>query len=132
MGCLKSDQPRLVVCTVHLSTADHPDSQAREIAVVSRTASGWATKYPVIVGGDFNAQPFSNTLDAMYLADYGFGARGVFREIDDLSSRAGEATHRGDKIDYIFFTRNLRWHWGDATRSARSDHVPLWGALTFP
>jgi endonuclease/exonuclease/phosphatase family metal-dependent hydrolase len=135
MGCAKSDRPHLVVCTVHLSKREHGDSRTREIAVVSQTARGWATKYPVIVGGDFNTTPREDQLDAMYLPDYGDGARGIFREIDDLDSRDGEFTHEEGKLDHIFFTRNLRWHWGDATFSDPeniSDHEPLWGQLTIP
>ena len=133
MGCLKSDRPRLVACTVHLSNDTETDSQKRELAVVAQTTRGWATKYPVIVGGDFNGTEDGDPLDAMYLPDYGGGARGIFREIDDLGARAGEPTHEKGKYDYIFFTRGLRWHWGDATFSSGgdSDHAPLWGALTI-
>lgn len=131
MGCVKSDRPRLVACTLHLSKHTEDESQRREMAVVSQTARGWATKYPVVVGGDFNNRPDADLLDAMYLPDYGDGAGGMFREIDDLGARAGEPTHAEGKYDYIFFTRNLRWHWGDATFSERSDHKPLWGALTL-
>ena len=104
------------------------------MAVVSQTARGWATKYPVIVGGDFNSVPRESELNSMYLPDYGDGANGIFREIDDLDSRDGEFTHGVEKLDHIFFTRNLRWHWGDATSSDHetiSDHDPLWGQLTM-
>jgi endonuclease/exonuclease/phosphatase family metal-dependent hydrolase len=134
MGCVKSDRPRLVACTVHLSKRFQDTSQDRELAVVSKTARGWATKYPVIVGGDFNSLPHESELNSMYLPDYGGGANGIFREIDDLGARTGEPTHGKDKFDYIFFTRNLRWHWGDATFSDHekiSDHDPLWGQLTM-
>jgi endonuclease/exonuclease/phosphatase family metal-dependent hydrolase len=134
MGCVKSDRPRLVACTLHLSKHEYKSSQDREMAVVSQTVRGWATKYPVVVGGDFNSFPWEPQLNAMYLPDYGGGANGIFREIDDLNSRDGEFTQgepRQGKFDYIFFTRNLRWHWGDATSSRHSDHVPLWGALTI-
>jgi endonuclease/exonuclease/phosphatase family metal-dependent hydrolase len=133
MGCAKSDRPPLVACTLHLSQHDQKSSKDREMAVVAKTARGWATKYPVIVGGDFNSTPDEPQLDSMYLPDYGRGASGIFREIDNLGSRTGEPTHEEGKYDYIFFTRNLRWHWGDATfsRKDRSDHKPLWGALTM-
>jgi endonuclease/exonuclease/phosphatase family metal-dependent hydrolase len=133
MGCVKSDRPRLVACTLHLSKHTEEESQKREMAVVSQTARGWAAKYPVILGGDFNDPPDDDQLDSMYLPDYGGGSSGTFREIDDLGARAGEPTHAEGKYDYIFFTRNLRWHWGDATQAAdgRSDHDPLWGRLTM-
>jgi endonuclease/exonuclease/phosphatase family metal-dependent hydrolase len=134
MGCVKSDAPRLVACTVHLSIRNQDASQEREMAVVSQTARGWATKYPVIVGGDFNSRPGDNDLNAMYLPDYGGGAHGIFREIDNLGARDGEHTHADGKLDYIFFTPNLRWGGGDATHATdgRSDHDPLWGTLTVP
>jgi hypothetical protein len=73
----------------------------------------------------------------MYLPDYGSGANGGFREIDDLVDRDGEATHPvrlafDEKLDYIFFTRSLRWGGGDGTDSRRSDHRVLVGSLTIP
>jgi endonuclease/exonuclease/phosphatase family metal-dependent hydrolase len=116
---------------VHLSIRSQDASQEREMAVVSQTARGWATKYPVIVGGDFNSRPGDNDLNSMYLPDYGGGAHGIFREIDDLGARDGEPTHTEGKLDHIFFTRNLRWGGGDATFSRFSDHDPLWGTLTM-
>jgi hypothetical protein len=70
---------------------------------LEKPTRGWATKYPVIVGGDFNTTPREDQLDAMYLPDYGEGASGIFREIDDLDSRDGEFTHAEGKLDHIFF-----------------------------
>ena len=56
MGCVKSDQPRFVACSVHLTNPKDQatrQSQHHEVAAVTGTVNGWASKYPVVVGGDF-------------------------------------------------------------------------------
>jgi endonuclease/exonuclease/phosphatase family metal-dependent hydrolase len=134
MGCVKSDRPRLVACALHLTDPTDNrkgESQRREMAAAAGTLRGWATKYPVVVGGDLNARPREALMNAMYLPSYGPGSQGIFREVDNARVRDGEPTHkRHGKLDYIFATPGLNPRDGDATKSLRSDHVPLWGTIT--
>jgi endonuclease/exonuclease/phosphatase family metal-dependent hydrolase len=132
MGCVKSDQPRFVACSVHLTNPKDQatrQSQHREMAKVAETVNGWASKYPVVVSGDFNARPGELLMSALYQGVYGGGAAGLFREVSSPTARRGEPSHDKGKLDYIFASPGLNPRGGDATKSLRSDHRPVWGVI---
>jgi endonuclease/exonuclease/phosphatase family metal-dependent hydrolase len=95
-------------CSVHTG----PD----RIPAVASGVNGWARAEPVIVVGDFNAEPDDAVMDTMYKGgDEDPRGRGSFYEADTFFTgspgpwsrheRCGERTNRGlipEKIDYVF------------------------------
>jgi endonuclease/exonuclease/phosphatase family metal-dependent hydrolase len=129
-------------CSVHLSTDG--DRRAEQVPAVAEIVNGFIdTGLPVLIGGDFNASPGDDVLDALY--DH-HGGTGRFREVDETdfaeasffcretfedSCRSGEGTYPGflgdRKIDYIFVSEDFASLDADATTSPVSDHDPLRG-----
>jgi endonuclease/exonuclease/phosphatase family metal-dependent hydrolase len=119
------------VCSTHITTADHPGYQNREIRKVKRIVTPWVKNgRPVVLMGDFNVVPTDDKLDRIYGPRHGEGSFGVFQEVDEGGDhcRCGESTHGSRKIDYVFLSaRHWRSLWGNATHSDYSDHDPLRG-----
>lgn len=129
-------------CSVHISTDG--DRRAAQVPVVAGIVNGFVNAgLPVILGGDFNATPEDEVLDALYNHH---GGTGRFREVDETdfanagilcrdafedTCRSGEGTHPGvlgdSKIDYIFVSDDFASLDADATTSPVSDHDPLRG-----
>ena len=147
------------ICNTHLATGSADDSgdtcgdrscrwnQALEIEnfVARQYLDPYGT--PVVIGGDFNAQPNWSTLDHLYAPwiNPENSGHGRFKEVDqnldglrgdannpDPGCRCGENTFAGSdgsrKLDYIFVSQGHFYDvHGDATWSDWSDHDPLWG-----
>lgn len=93
-------------CSTHLAAGDGMAGvRIGQTAELRSLADGWmADGTRVIVGGDFNAEPKTAEMNAMY--GFGTGAAGSFREIHqmakDTTVRTGKNTLWQRKIDYIF------------------------------
>lgn len=100
---------RVDVCTVHLSAgsawAGIRDGQMIETAALAAAYSG-----PVLLMGDLNDYPASDSLDRLYASQYGGGAYGVFLEGGSLRAgqpcRCGVPTRGSSKLDYVFAKRS--------------------------
>lgn len=132
-------------CSTHLAAGDTKGSvRAASTAQLRTLADGWmADGTRVIVGGDFNAEPQSAEMDAMY--GVGTGAAGRFREIHQMAKgvtvRSGKPTLWQRKIDYVFGSmEQFRKNGGTeqtcnstvrnpATGCTPSNHRILWGLL---
>jgi endonuclease/exonuclease/phosphatase family metal-dependent hydrolase len=142
--CLATDaMPRLTeVCTTHIGlpyeiTFPH---QATQIHEAYSHARADAHGRPLVLGGDFNAVPTANALDAIYFTGGG-GAHGTMQEVDACPNSEGgrahhsatcnEHTQHANKHDYIFVSHNaFKALSGKALTSSYSDHVPLLGTMT--
>jgi endonuclease/exonuclease/phosphatase family metal-dependent hydrolase len=152
--CLKSSSFRgskpLVACNTHITTnaSDRPG----QVKFVVKKAKSYNAGNRVVVGGDFNAYPYSDDMDVMYNGAYSPSGTGPFAEADlpyrgDRNSgyegsAYNEYTSCGDqdpvcdgtfgdhanrKIDYIFLANGDWANYGaDATKSTSSDHMLLW------
>lgn len=131
-----ASQP-LVSCSTHVTSvrknSPHTVSDERNRnyqinQVAAHTKKLWDGN-KVVVGGDFNAEPTSTDMDAMYHRSYSIAGRGIFREADGDDN----APTRGDaKIDYLFLSRlDFKKSRGIVTDAKRSDHRLLWGWATL-
>ncbi|MFI1976251.1 endonuclease/exonuclease/phosphatase family protein [Streptomyces wedmorensis] len=157
--CLKTyTQNRLNwACSVHLywGDTDGPD-MLEEAAKLSQQTGEWESQgIPVILGGDFNAQPLNTTMSYFYDKSIGIrDAHGTFYEADETDSdywashqyvdctlsvyrcRSGETTFINEKnvrmkLDYLFFSSGFfKGAVGDASTEVRSisDHGRYRGA----
>jgi endonuclease/exonuclease/phosphatase family metal-dependent hydrolase len=142
--CLSaSSMPRLTeVCTVHAGlpyeiTFPHQTTQIHEAYQHARADAHGG---PLVLGGDFNAVPTANALDALYFTGGG-GAHGTLLEVNACplseggrahhSATCNEHTQGTHKHDYIFVShtafKDLK---GKPLTTSFSDHVPLVGTMT--
>ena len=108
----------VLACTLHLVTED--PMKARQIAAAARVLNDEAGDGPVILGGDFNKTP--SGMGALLDADRG----GRFFDVDPQ-----KAPTRGQKIDYILFSRGRFANpSGGPHPSPLSDHDAVLGQAT--
>lgn len=122
--CLNTNAHGAVLaCTLHLVTGKAGPGKKehdQQLNAAARMLNGKAAGRAVVVGGDFNATP--GRMDA--LLDSGRGGR--FFDIDPQ-----QAGTRGDKIDYVLFSRgHFSGPSGGPVRSKWSDHRILQGTAT--
>jgi len=138
-----------LVCNTHLSK----DLAGQGTAEVVSRARGWAAGLPVIIGGDFNADPQDPKLDVLYRLQ---GGTGAFTESDEsdadhfgpdcrrqVACRTGQPTTVAKagkpprKFDYIFAdTAHFLPVEGDVRDVVRdgtslSDHLMLRAAMAW-
>lgn len=128
------------VCVTHIisgNTETIEDLRWDQIRRVEEFVDAFSR--PVVIGGDFNEPPEDNAMDHMFdVSAYGDGAHGEFQEVDCPTLRTnscGDATHSGDKIDYIFATKvdfaNFdAFVTGPTSTDPHSDHNLLWGLMS--
>lgn len=138
------------LCTTHIT--NNTTWKDDQIAAVADLASGWiGAGQPVIITGDFNAEPDDAVMDPMYSHS---GGTGEFQEADESHScpapltycRGGETTfgqvrdfyfgpYPQTKLDYIFFSAAaFGGPFGDAKSAFPepiSDHNMLQGSATL-
>ncbi|MGW7516366.1 endonuclease/exonuclease/phosphatase family protein [Streptomyces sp. NPDC054796] len=145
-------------CSVHLSV-DDPDDPAddgkreEQATKLAALASGWHATKPVVLMGDFNAQPFDADMDKFYSHS---GGEGIFNEADEsdadhssswppgaVRGQSGEITFTSSttvppilkKIDYIFLSAaDFRAVEGDSLYGGErrtSDHRVYRGGATW-
>jgi endonuclease/exonuclease/phosphatase family metal-dependent hydrolase len=133
-----------LVCSTHLAQYVEPDNGSAELM---RHVDGWAAGGPVILGGDFNANPDYPALDPVRA---GLPGVGRFAEVDEndrdhftkscldagaAECRSGEPTGAVNgsprKFDHIFVsTADFHTVRGDAVEPGLSDHLLLRGAAS--
>ncbi|GAA1184160.1 hypothetical protein GCM10009654_47050 [Streptomyces hebeiensis] len=108
-------------CSVHL-TAASAEQRAFQATNLAALASGWHATKPVVLMGDFNAEPLDPVMAKFYSHS---GGEGIFHEADEsdadysaswpagaVRGRSGEITFSSEatspptlkKIDYIFLS----------------------------
>ncbi|AEV88337.1 endonuclease/exonuclease/phosphatase [Actinoplanes sp. SE50] len=140
-----------LACTVHLDTVSVDQGMPEAAAQMT----SWAAGRPIILAGDFNADPFDPNLGAFYS---GGGGTGAFREVDEQDRayftdgcrqlafcRSGETTtfagtdeagrpKPARKFDYMFGSAaQVRWVRGDTVDPgfSRRDHKILRGEAVW-
>ncbi|QKE85109.1 endonuclease/exonuclease/phosphatase family protein [Arthrobacter sp. NEB 688] len=91
------------ICSVHLAKGD-PTARKLQTAAIKQITNQWINNQgSVVVGGDFNATPYTDEMDSMYALN----GNGRFTEADQAAGRGGDVTSAdGRKIDYVFFSQN--------------------------
>ncbi|HEX8065666.1 MAG TPA: endonuclease/exonuclease/phosphatase family protein [Thermoleophilaceae bacterium] len=126
-------------CTAHIAPTPREETAA-QIQRVANIVNRWVDAgTPVVLMGDFNAQPGDSRMNPIYHPVFGNGAVGRFEEIDQHQNigytrcRCGEVTtDDGAKADYIFVSaRAFEVVYGDAIPSSYSDHSVLRGSATL-
>jgi endonuclease/exonuclease/phosphatase family metal-dependent hydrolase len=122
--CLNTDaQGPVLACALHLVTGKGKpgkDELSQQLAAAARMLNAKAASRAVIAGGDFNVPP--GRMGALINSDRG----GRFFDIDP--EKAGT---RGNKIDYVLFSRShFSGPAGGPVRSRYSDHKVLLGSAT--
>ena len=159
MLCVRFEANNFTACSAHLTSGDEDEDDAARQKEASIAKDILATEYAGsthFLGGDLNASPLSDVTGVFYHADYGFGARGEYKEVgspcgNDIDDgfpvggppycRSGETTHDdwifeegsplAQKIDFIFVTPSVSVEFADATSAIHSDHDPLWADVSF-
>lgn len=124
-------------CSTHLAAgqgADRDAFRAATTALIRDKSANWiANKDVVLIGGDFNSEPGSSTMDAMY--GIGTGAAGNFRELRQMATgqtfRGGQNTFWSKKIDYVFASIKGTASSGGSenVEGTPSDHEMLFGQV---
>ena len=106
---------RMIAWVTHLEASNNgvASAQAAELLDVVRYVGG-ATRWPLVVGGDFNLPPDNAQMRAW---------RSVYHEADGVRMRA---THAAGKIDYLF--SSIPWK-GARLQAGQSDHKILIGGM---
>lgn len=110
-------QRDVLACVVHLE-ADAPKVNRKQLAAVARFLNPRAAKGPVVLAGDFNAEPWR--LAALTSPQQG-------GQFVDLVS--GKRTRNKQKIDYILVSRGSFSDFSGGVKGSKySDHRVLTGA----
>lgn len=124
------------ICTTHIvDSSDDPvgDVRRTQIAFAARRAGSYGG--PVVLMGDFNAQPPDSAMSVLYTTRHGGGGYGDFDEVAQMSGtcRCGAPTvAAGAKYDYIFVRRrDFHIIEGDVRSQRFSDHKALLGRVAM-
>lgn len=132
-------------CSTHLGV-DRRERTEQAAAVAEYAEHYWRSGYPVILGGDFNAEPTEPELDSFYSHH---GGTGVFNEVDQTdfqwfrgecpqgstTCRSGEPTFQCcagwgvKKLDYIFVSPEFVNLEAEARYVSLTDHRALFGQV---
>jgi endonuclease/exonuclease/phosphatase (EEP) superfamily protein YafD len=111
---------------------------AAQVSAVASRVNPYFSTSGVLVGGDFNTDPWNSRMNPMYSSCYS-GGTGIFYEADSSgcsrtiqNSTYNETTSGSRKIDYVFLSGS---DWSsrsaDATYALHSDHDPLWAMAVY-
>ncbi len=134
---LAHDGRSIRACSTHLVAGGSANDAFRHdlTRAIKATVGPWiAGKDVVIVGGDFNSEPTTATMNAIY--GVGSASAGQFRELAQMegggsTARGGKATFWKKKIDYVFASvKGTRSSGGNQNvKESPSDHRMLFGAV---
>ncbi|MEU6215257.1 endonuclease/exonuclease/phosphatase family protein [Streptomyces sp. NPDC047023] len=120
-------------CSVHLYWDDGTLAVPEADRLAEQAGRWLAEGFSVVLGGDFNHSPRTDTLSRFYLPERGDGAFGSFLEADETdreffdaagcppaasACRSGEPTFGAKKLDYVFLD-------SPGFRTADADALPL-------
>ncbi|MCX5583802.1 endonuclease/exonuclease/phosphatase family protein [Streptomyces erythrochromogenes] len=107
-------------CSVHLYWDDGTLAVPEADRLAARAHAWLDDGFAVVLGGDFNHSPRTDTLSRFYLPERGDGAHGAFVEADEsdpeffdpalcppattTACRSGETTFGPKKLDYVFLS----------------------------
>jgi endonuclease/exonuclease/phosphatase family metal-dependent hydrolase len=113
---------RLQVVTTHLDPSAEQTYRLQEVLELLNVVRPRASEYtPVIVGGDFNAEPTSDVIKRMRDA----GLRDAWTECGQGDGFTYPADKPAKRIDYLFLTNPLRCTSARVVDTQISDHRPL-------
>lgn len=109
----------LCVANTHLDYRPDPDERLSNIEEMNDELRSFSE---VVITGDFNAQPESQTYRKM-VETY----KDAWLAEPDQSGDTYSASKPSKRIDYVFFRgRRITSAGGQVGRSSASDHLPLW------
>jgi endonuclease/exonuclease/phosphatase family metal-dependent hydrolase len=111
----------LRVLNTHLDASKSEEYRLQEVDRLIATARGLPNGTPVVIGGDFNATPDSETYARMGRAGF-IDAWAACGSGKGLTYPAGKAAKR---IDYLFLQSNLSCERANVPAFTASDHQPL-------
>ncbi|WP_328773500.1 endonuclease/exonuclease/phosphatase family protein [Streptomyces sp. NBC_00286] len=145
MLCIRSQERRLAVCSIHMSSGSAPflqKARETEAAEAKRLLATTYGGYRKFLMGDVNTTAEEPPTDSFYHRNYEGGATGEFKEAGSpcgnymnnwtVPCRAGEATYGVNKIDYLFVPPSVTVKWSDTVHSDFSDHDSLWAEIVLP
>ncbi|GAA2664232.1 hypothetical protein GCM10010307_85490 [Streptomyces vastus] len=145
MLCIRSQERRLAVCSIHMSSGSAPvlqEARQKEAAEAKRLLATTYRGYRKFLLGDINTTAEEAPTDSFYHRGYGDGATGEFKEAGSpcgnymnnwtVPCRAGEATYGLRKIDYLFVPPSVTVKWSQTEHSDYSDHDSLWAEIVLP
>ena len=113
---------RLQVLTTHLDASGEETYRLQEAQVVLNVVRARAsTETPVVVGGDFNAEPDSNVVRKLREG----GLRDAWTECGRGDGLTYPADQPRKRIDYVFLTGTLRCTAAEVIDTKISDHRPV-------
>ena len=113
---------RLQVVTTHLDASAEDSYRRQEARVVLNIVRARASaETPMLVGGDFNAEPDSAVLETLR----GAGLRDAWTECGHGDGLTYPAEQPRKRIDYLFLTGTLRCSAAEVIDTKISDHRPL-------
>ncbi len=130
--CLRTQQPRLIICVTHIS--NYVGNIAAQVAAVAGILRRLTVGDAVLLAGDFNTDPADPRLNPMYSGCYRPDT-GIFREAAGCPGRpaVNEATYGVHKYDYIFLS-DVGWSstvaHAEGIADGLSDHKALWATAT--
>ena len=113
---------RLQVVTTHLDPSAEDTYRLQEARIVLNIVRARASaETPVLVGGDFNAEPNSSVVETLHAG----GLRDAWTECGHGDGLTYPADQPRKRIDYLFLTGTLRCSAAEVIDTKISDHRPL-------
>lgn len=144
--CLRVVSANYTACSTHLSAGSDATAESHRRQQVGRVVEVLRQKLalrPLVLAGDLNTKPGSQTLDSLY--DSAFAGPSAtsqrLQEVDACTTRTQQTSDCNEgtlstfgtdpKVDFIFVVRNA-WlvRSADATSSVTSDHDPLYATVS--
>jgi endonuclease/exonuclease/phosphatase family metal-dependent hydrolase len=118
----QTSRGRLQTFSTHLDASATDEYRLQEAAqLLLRVRTRMSPQTPVVVGGDFNAEPVSATIARMRDA----GLRDAWTECGQGDGFTFPASAPVKRIDYLFLSEGLRCSAAQVIDSQASDHRPL-------
>ncbi|MEO8075291.1 MAG: endonuclease/exonuclease/phosphatase family protein [Acidobacteriota bacterium] len=129
LASLETLRGRLQIMTTHLDSSNQDIYRLQEVPGLLNVVRPRRSDYtPVVLGGDFNAEPTSAVIQKLRDA----GLRDAWIECGQGDGFTYPADHPAKRIDYVFITNPLRCTSAQVIDTQISDHRPLLVTLSDP